>query len=101
MVQEVMSRSVLPVPVQYVMLYVGAAVSIVSGIAMLKGRDWARFLYVIWSAIGFVVGMVTSPMKALMIPSLAFYVILVIFLFRPKASRYFRGTDEVRDPERG
>ena len=65
MAKELMAKSLMPIPLQYVMLYVGLLITIVAGIAMLKGQNWARFLYVVWSAIGFVIGIVTSPMLSL------------------------------------
>ena len=89
MMREVMAQSPLPLSVQFAMMYVGLLVTLVSGIAMLKGRNWARFLYVGWSVIGFIVGLVTSPMKAAMIPGIVVFAIIALFLFRPKATAYF------------
>lgn len=93
MARELMAKSLLPVPLQFVMLYVGLLITIVSGIAMLKGQNWARFLYVGWSAIGFVIGILTSPMKAAMIPGLVVFAVLTFFLFRPKPNEYFSTKD--------
>ena len=87
--RDLMSKSLIPIPIQYVMSYIGLLIMIVSGVAMLKGCNWARFLYVIWSIIGFVVGIATSPMKAAMIPSLVVFAVIAFFLFRPKASAFF------------
>jgi hypothetical protein len=89
MVEELMGKSLLPIPLQYSMLYVGLLITIVAGIAMLKGQNWARFLYVAWTALGFVIGIVTSPVKAAMIPGLVVFAIITVFLFRPKANEYF------------
>ncbi len=89
MVKEMMSKSMVPASVQYLLMYVGLAISIVSGIMMLKGQNWARLLYVIWGAFGFVFSLVTSPMKLAMIPGLVIFAIIVFFLFRPAASEYF------------
>ncbi|HXH64554.1 MAG TPA: hypothetical protein VNH42_03475 [Mariprofundaceae bacterium] len=88
-VLALMQRSPLPVPVQYAINYIGLGVMIVSGAAMLKGRNWARYLYVIWSVIGLAIGFATSPMKATLLPGLVVVAIIVFFLFRPKASAYF------------
>lgn len=89
MVKEMMSKSMLPASVQYLLMYVGLAVSVVSGIMMLKGQNWARLLYVIWGAFGFVFSLVTSPMKLAMIPGLVIFAIIIFFLFRPAAKEYF------------
>jgi hypothetical protein len=93
MAKELMSRSIMPISIQYLMIYAGLLIMIVCGIAMLKGQNWARLLYVIWSIIGFVIGIATSPMKAAMIPGIAIFLIAVFFLFRAKANVYFAGTE--------
>ncbi len=89
MVQELMAKNPIPIPVQYVMLFLGLAVMLASGIGMLNGHNWARLLYVIWSAIGFVVALATSPMKAMLIPGVLSLLVFVFFLFRPAANHYF------------
>jgi hypothetical protein len=89
LVREIMSRSLLPVSVQLSQMYAGLLISIVCGIGMLNGKNWARFLYVGWSVLGFLVGITTSPMKGAMLPGLVLFVIIAIFLFRPAANEYF------------
>jgi hypothetical protein len=89
MAKALMAKSLLPISLQYVMLYAGLIVQIVSAIAMLKGQNWARFLYVIWSVIGSIIGIATSPMKAAMIPGIVIFIVIAFFLFRPKANEYF------------
>jgi hypothetical protein len=88
-----MSKSPLPVSIQYALTYFGSLVMVVSGVAMLMGHNWGRLLYVGWSVIGFVIGIITSPAKMAMIPGLVIFLILVFFLFRPKANEYFAGSD--------
>lgn len=97
MTHDLTSKSPIPIPIQYAMNYIGFLVMIISGIAMLKGRNWARFLYVIWSLIGFVIGIATSPIKAAMIPGFVIFIVIAFFLFRPKASEYFVGTEDQAD----
>ena len=99
MAKELMSRSPISIPIQYAMMYVGLLIILISGIAMLKGQNWARLLYVIWSIIGFVIGIATSPMKAAMIPGFVVFLIIAFFLFRPKANEYFAGTGVQSDAE--
>lgn len=88
-VREAMARNPLPLPVQYIMIYLGLTVILVSGIGMLKGQNWARVLYAGWNALGIVVGLATSPAKIGLIPGILFYLVVVVFLFRPAANRYF------------
>lgn len=99
MVRELMAKSPVPILLQFVMIYVGLLITIVSGIAMLKGQTWARLLYVGWSIIGFVVGVLTSPMKAAMIPGLVVFAVITFFLFRPKANEYFSKREIVDSAE--
>lgn len=87
--QQLMAKSLLPMSVQYVLMYVGVAVSVVAGFAMLKGLSWARVLYVGWTAIGLAIGLVTSPIKVALIPSGVFLAIIAFFLFRRQANVYF------------
>jgi hypothetical protein len=90
--REILSKSLIPINIQYIMTFVGLLIGIVCGIAMLKGQNWARLLYVGWGIIGLIIGIVTTPMKALMIPGIIVFLIVIFFLFRPKANEYFKAT---------
>ena len=65
-------------------------IAIVCGVYMLRGRNWARWLALVWIASH----VVLSAFHAL--PELAIHIlfcaILAYFLLRPTASRYFRAT---------
>jgi hypothetical protein len=100
MAKELMAKSPLPIPLQYTMLYMGLLITIVSGIAILKGQNWARFLYVVWGAIGSVIGILTSPIKAAMIPGLVIFAVITFFLFSPKANEYFSPKVAANDAQR-
>lgn len=91
--REIMAKSPIPINIQYVMMYAGILIMLVSGVAMLNRQNWARFLYVGWSTIGFIIGLATSPMKAAMIPGIVLFLIIVFFLFRPQANEYFKATE--------
>ncbi|MCP3942848.1 MAG: hypothetical protein GY710_15365 [Desulfobacteraceae bacterium] len=95
MAKELMAKNVIPVNVQYIVMYVGLLIMVVSGVAMLKGQNWARLLYVGWGIISFAIGIVTSPMKVALIPGLLIFLIIIIFLFRPGANKYFKATEAV------
>jgi len=92
--RELLSKSLIPIPVQYAVTYVGLLVMLVSGVAMLKGQNWGRWLYVVGTAAGFLIGIITSPLKEAMIPGFVVFVVVTFFLFRPKANKYYsdRGT---------
>src|SRR5215813_4143622 len=53
---ELMSKSPIPVQVQIAMIYIGAAINIVVAIFMLRGRNWARLLFVIAAGLGIPIG---------------------------------------------
>jgi len=91
--QELMAKSSIPISIQYVIMYAGLIITLVCAIAMLKRQNWARLLYVVWSIIGFIIGIATSPMKVIMIPSIIIFLIVAFFLFRPKANEYFKATE--------
>jgi hypothetical protein len=97
-VRSVMEKSPVS-PAQYALTYLGLLVTLVCGIAMLKGRNWGRWLYVVWGAVGLLVGIVISPMKQAMIPGAVIFLIITFFLFRPKANRYFSNAEPVRDTQ--
>lgn len=88
-VLELMAKSPIPIPVQFILMYAGLIVSIISGFFMLRGANWARLLFVIWSAIGLLIGVATSPAKIMLVPGAIIYVIEIFFLFRPCANKFF------------
>jgi predicted transporter len=51
MAPKLMAKSPIPVPLQYVMLYLGLAISILCAIFMLRAANRARLLYIGWSVI--------------------------------------------------
>lgn len=97
MAQELMSRSLLPMSVQYFMLFVGFALTLVAGIGILLRHHWARILFVAWSAISLAIGVATSPVKILAIPSVLVVAAIAYFLFRAKASAYFLSKEAATD----
>jgi hypothetical protein len=97
--RELISKSPIPVPVQYAMSYAGLLIMFVSGVAMLKGQNWGRWLYVVGTAVGFFIGIMTSPVKETMIPGFVFFVVVTFFLFRPSANKYFSDTEAAHDTQ--
>jgi hypothetical protein len=67
----------------------GVVVDLVCAYGILKGQPWSRVLYVIWGIIGLVVGFYISPIKAVLVLSLVFLVVISIFLFSEKANDWF------------
>ncbi len=86
---EIMSRNPLPIPAQIAWIYTGILVSFVTGIAMMRGQNWARFLYIAWTAMTLLVSFLTSPVKIATIPGLFSFTIIAFFLFRRNVNEYF------------
>jgi hypothetical protein len=97
--RELLSKSAISVPVQYAMTYAGLLVMLVSGVAILKGQNWGRWLYVIGTVLGFLIGIMTSPLKEAMIPGFIVFVVVTFFLFRPNANKYFSGQESAHDTQ--
>jgi len=97
--RELMSKNPIPVPVQYAMTYAASLIMLVSGVAMLKGQNWGRWLYVVGTAVGALIGIMTSPMKETMIPGFVVFVVFTFFLFRPKANEYFSDRGSAHDTQ--
>jgi hypothetical protein len=97
--RELLSKSPIPVPLQYAMTYVALLVMLVSGIAILKGQNWGRWLYVVGTVLGFLIGIITSPVKSAMIPGFVVFVVVAFILFRPKANKYFADQESAHDTQ--
>jgi len=63
--------------------------AVVAGVFMLRGQDWARWLALAWIAFHVVVGALHS-VQQFAIHAL-FCAVIAWFLFRPEATRFFRG----------
>ena len=90
--QDLMKKAPISLPVQYGMMFAGLLVSTLCGIGMLRGRGWARLFWVVWTAVGLVVGLVISPMPVAVIPGAILFLVAAIFLYRPAVSAYFTVT---------
>ena len=97
--RELLSKSLIPVPVQYAMTYITLLVTLVTGVAILKGQNWGRWVYAAGTALGFLIGIITSPLKSAMIPGFLVFVVVAIFLFRPKANKYFSDQESAHDTQ--
>ena len=78
-------------PFQYDLVWVVLIrlMAIVCGVYMLRGSNWARWLTLIWIAYHVILSGFHSLFE-LAVHSLLFAV-FAYFLFRPRASEYFRG----------
>jgi hypothetical protein len=78
-----------PTPLEYALICAQPLATLIAGIAMLSGRNWARLLYVIPNSIGVVLLILRFPGQAGLIPGSVIFAVITIFLFLPKANEYF------------
>ena len=83
------SPRAIPTSMHDFQLYAGWVISIVSWIFILRGANWARYLFIIWGAIDFVASFIVGASSFAL-----FYPIAVIFLLRPKVQAYFMADRE-------
>lgn len=91
---KVMELSAMPIILQYIFMVLGHLITLLSAVLMLKAKKRGRTMYVGWSIISLIIGLLTAPAKALMIPSLVFFLIVNFFLFRRKANEFFSNGQE-------
>jgi hypothetical protein len=79
-------------PFQYEVVWVCLVrlLAILCGVFMLRGRNWARWLLLVWIAYHVILSAFHS-LSELVVHSLLFAVV-AYFLLRPQASAYFRAT---------
>jgi hypothetical protein len=88
------SNSPVPLPIQCAFSILGSGITAVCGLGMLKGHNWARLLYLVWAGVSLFVGLVASPDKLSVIPSVVLFALIAFFLFQPKTIEYFRPKPE-------
>lgn|SRR2546422_167527 len=70
---------------------VGSVVSLISGVAMLKGHNWGRLLYLCYTPIATVPIWIIYGFHLVYIYSIVLYIIVLVFLTRQAASTFFGG----------
>jgi hypothetical protein len=76
-------------PFEFWLTPVIQVLALISGVFMLYGLNWARWLLVVWAVYHIILSALHSSLE-LLVHSLLFAVILYL-VFRPQASAYFRG----------
>jgi|SRR6185295_19552045 len=68
-------------------IHLSRLLQIVAGLFMLYGRNWARWLLVVWIAFHIVVGALHSMFTLVM--HVVIFSVILFFVFRRQASAYF------------
>jgi hypothetical protein len=69
------------------MVHLSRLVAVVSGLFMLRGHNWARWLLVVWILFHLVVGALHGWLQLL--THVLIFSVFLLFLFRRKASEFF------------
>jgi hypothetical protein len=69
------------------MVHLARIIAVVAGVFMLYGRNWARWLLVIWMVFHLVIGALHSVTQLLL--HVAIFAVILYFVFRRQASAYF------------
>ena len=75
-------------PFENAPVFLARVLAVLCGVFMLCGFNWARWLLVVWIGYHVVIGLLHSPGSGLVHGLL--FAVVVYFLFRPRASAYFR-----------
>jgi len=70
-------------------IHLSRILQIVAGVFMLYGRNWARWLLVVWIAFHIVVGALNGVVTLLM--HIVIFSVVLFFVFRRDANTYFAG----------
>jgi preprotein translocase subunit YajC len=96
-VKEMMKSSPMLFHLKFMLSnYIAILVLWISGIGILKRYNWARFLYAIYGIISLIRSIIyftSKPLTLKIIPIVIIFLIVVFFLFRPKANNYFAGKE--------
>ena len=78
------------------MVHLSRVAAVVSGLFMLRGHNWARWLLVAWIAFHIVVGALHGWLQ--LVTHVAIFSVILFFLFRRNASEYFGRSTVQRIP---
>lgn len=101
MFRNMMAGSPLPFEVHIAISAIAALVTLVCGVGVLKGKDWARLVYAAWAVVGLLIGLFASLAPSLALLGLVMNGVILFFLFRAPANRFFgrsyfgRGSEDV------
>lgn len=94
MMEDALARNHAPVAVQLAMSVASLVINLGCAIGFLKRQNWARFVFVGWSALSIIYTFAVVAISAwILIPSLALPVATAIIVFLPDANRYFSGNN--------
>jgi hypothetical protein len=88
------SNSPVPVDIQCGFSLLGSLITVISGLGMLKRKNWARLLYLIWTGISQMIILVASPDKLNAVPGAILFALIALFLLLPTTAAAFQNKPE-------
>lgn len=87
----------IPVELHLVHAFTGSIVWIVSGLFMLRGKNWARVLALFWGLGVLVLTLLVTQLSLPFYLKLATWLLMLYLLTRKRCGLYFRGAPETGD----
>jgi hypothetical protein len=85
------ARAVMQVdPGAYLLLISAPLILLVSGLSIMRGKNWGRLLFVMWGILNFGISLLAGPFLWAEVIGLVLFGLLAFFLFRPEANAWFR-----------
>lgn len=88
--RQLLADTPVPLPVQYILLFSGPLILLISGLAIFQGRNWGRLLFLIWGIVNFGTRLFVTPLALNAVFAVLIFLAILFFLFRSEASAYFR-----------
>ena len=99
--QQVMGKVPLPIPVQLAIAVILGSVTVISGVAFLFRKGWMRYVYLAFTLAGLIYGLSLRHASVLSLsPSIAFLAVVTYFSFTPAARSWF-GIQDTEVPTQG
>lgn len=90
MMRDALARNHAPVAVQLSVSVASLAFNLSCAIGFLNRQNWARFVFVGWSALSIIYTFAVVAISAwILVPSLVLPVVTIVIVFLPNANRYF------------
>ncbi|MET0320708.1 MAG: hypothetical protein ABW069_08315 [Duganella sp.] len=95
MLDETLAHTRLPIAGQYLLHYIGAAVGMAAGWAMLHGVDPARLVFIGWQALAWLIALIAAPDAGPVLRDACMLGAMCYGLFAPPANAYFMRAEAV------
>jgi hypothetical protein len=89
MAMRVIEQMHISVAFQQTVGVIGSVIAGVCAYGLFKAQPWSRVLFIGWSIVSFLISLVTSPFKSILVLGAMITAGIAYFLFRGAANDYF------------